>query len=189
MTPRIPVVAEPDPAQRAELAKTPSQADGQPLHVFATLAHRPALLRRVNALGGYFPREGTLPGRERELVILRTALRVECAYEEAHHRRLAAGEGLTTAEIAAVLQPDSDFAWRASDRALIAIVDELLGAHGVSDATWGALGAWEAGQRLELMILVGFYAMLGGVLNAVGVQLETGFADPGLDAVDQPAST
>ncbi len=173
MAPRVCPPAQLNAEQRAQLDKTPPQPSGEPLNVFATLAHRPALLSRVNALGGYFSRAGTIPPRERELAILRTAARVRSGYEEAHHRVTGAELGMTPEEIEAAVDPEATHEWAAPDRALLRFVDEVLEEHTVSDATWTALdGVLDDVQRLELLVLVGFYAMLGGMLNAVGVELE-----------------
>lgn len=65
MAPRIPPPARFDDLQLAELAKTPRLPSGEPLNLFATLAHDPRLLRRVNALGGFFPTAGRPDGRTR----------------------------------------------------------------------------------------------------------------------------
>jgi AhpD family alkylhydroperoxidase len=156
-----------------ELAKSPRTPSGQALNLFATLAHEPQLMRRVNALGGYFATRGRLDGRTRELAILRTAGALACEYELSHHR--AAGEelGLTAHEVAAVADPGREHDWAPSDHAVLDLVDELLATHTVSDATWSGLdGVLDEGQRLELLVLVGFYAMIAGVVKAVGVEVE-----------------
>jgi 4-carboxymuconolactone decarboxylase len=168
--PRISPPAPLDAEQRAELAKAPHTADGRPFNVFAALAHRPRLLRRVNALGGYFPRRDGLGGRRRELAILRTAAFVGSAYETAHHRVSAARLSLTPAEIDAVLAPASGHDWAAGDAAVLTAVDELLARHTVSEEAWSALdGVLADPERLELIVLVGFYVMIGGLVNTVGV--------------------
>lgn len=172
MAARIPPVDGPDAVQAAELAKTPARADGAPLNVFTTLAHRPRLLRRVNALGGYFARDSDLPARERELAILRTAARVGCGYELAHHRVLATAAGLGEAETAAAADPGVAHAWGAADAALLGFVDELVATRSVSDGAWRRLGHLGDGGRLDLLLLVGFYAMLGGMLEAVCVEVD-----------------
>ena len=82
--------------------------DGRPLNVFKTLAHRPRLLRRVNALGGYFMAHGAIPVRERESVILRVAARAGSDYEIGQHRWIAAKAGLSAAEIDAAVDPASE---------------------------------------------------------------------------------
>ena len=69
--------------QLARLAKAPRTRDGAPLGLFATLAHRPRLMTRLNALGGALMFDSSIAARERELVILRTAFRFEI---EAYNR-------------------------------------------------------------------------------------------------------
>jgi 4-carboxymuconolactone decarboxylase len=178
MAPRIPPVREPDDEQRELLAKTLHGPDGEPLNVFRTLAHRPQLLRRVNALGGYFMVDGALELRDRELAILRTAGHAHSAYEAGQHRWLGARAGLSREEIEAALDPGTRHVWSADDAALFGFVDELATRDTVSDAAWDALGArLDAHQRAELLVLVGFYRMLAGVLNGLGVELDAAVAD------------
>jgi 4-carboxymuconolactone decarboxylase len=171
--PRIPPVAEADDVQREALAKTLPGPDGVPLNIFTTLAHRPKLLRRVNSLGGYFPVHGSVPVREREIVILRTAAGVHSPYVLAHHRRLGREAGLRAEEIEAAIDPLSAHAWSPGDRALLRLAEELLAEDTVSDETWEALAEpWGDAGRLELLVLVGHYRMLGGLLNAVRVEVD-----------------
>jgi 4-carboxymuconolactone decarboxylase len=171
--PRIPPVERFDDAQRDALDKTLAGPDGLPLNIFKTLAQEPKLLRRVNSLGGYFVVHGSIPVREREIVILRTASRTRSAYELAHHRRLAVDAGLRAEEIEAAIDPRSPHAWAPADRALLRLTDELIEDDTVSDETWNALPqAWGHVSRLELLVLVGYYRMLAGVLNAVGVEVD-----------------
>lgn len=171
MPPRIAPPDTFDSAQLEQLAKTRPQPAGRPLNVFATLAHRPQLLRRVNALGGYFPTYSVLPLRSREIVILRVGARIASGYVLAQHRAIAAGV-LTPAEIAAAADPSSGHAWSPADAALLAFADELVATHTVSDAAWDALDALGDDARLELVVLIGFYVMFGGMTNAVGVEVD-----------------
>jgi 4-carboxymuconolactone decarboxylase len=174
VAPRIEPVAEPDDEQRELLAKTYMGPDGRPLAIFTTLATQPRLLRRVNALGGYFMAHGLLPFRERELVILRTAALSRSRYELGQHRLIAERAGLTPEEIDAAADPTFDHPWPDGDRTLLEFTEELLTTDTVSDPTWERLGAsYDDHQRLELLMLVGFYRMLAGVLNGIGVELDT----------------
>jgi 4-carboxymuconolactone decarboxylase len=173
MPPRISPPGVYDETQLAELAKAPHRPDGEPLNAFATLAHRPELMRRVNALGGYFPRSSQLPVRTREIAILRVAGTLDCAYELHHHGALALQAGLTQAEVQAAADAAIAHAWTAPERQILELTDALTAHTPVDDATWVALdGVLDDGQRLELLVLVGFYAMLAGVFNAVGVELD-----------------
>ena len=173
MPPRISPPGAYDATQLAELAKAPHRPDGEPLNAFATLAHRPELMRRVNALGGYFPRSSQLPVRTREIAILRVAGTFECAYELHHHGALAIQSGLTRDEVRAAADPASAHPWAMPERQILELTDAVIAHAPVDDASWAALdGVLDDGQRLELMVLVGFYAMLAGVFNTVGVELD-----------------
>jgi 4-carboxymuconolactone decarboxylase len=159
-----------DAAQLEQLAKTRPQPHGRPLNVFATLAHRPQLLRRVTALGGYFPTHALLGLRERELVILRVGGRIASAYVVAQHRAIA-GEALSAEEVAGAVDPSVAHVWSPADAALLAFADELVVEHTVSDATWAAVEL-DDDALLELVVLIGFYAMFGSMTNALAVEVD-----------------
>lgn len=171
MAPRIAPPEDFDDAQREQLAKTrPLRDGGRPINLWATLARRPQLLRRVNALGGYFPTASVLPLRERELVILRVAGTIGVTYVEAQHRAIAAGT-LTDAEIDAAADPASAWAWGDADAALLAFAGALATARTIGDQEWDAL-ALDDDARLELVVLVGFYGLIGGLTNALRIDLD-----------------
>lgn len=179
MQPRIRPVSDPDEDQIARLAKTPLDEDDAPLNVFATLAHRPRLMARVNALGSCLMFKSLIPGRERELVILRTAATIGCDYELTHHRSLAAASGLTDAEIESAVRGGGDHRWPDADQALLDATDELLDRADLDDSTWNALdGFLDEPQRIELIVLVGFYRMLGGALNSLRVEVDDRLMTP-----------
>lgn len=170
MTPRLTPPARLDELQREALARTVPGSDGNPLNVFATLAHRPRLLRHLSALGGYFPLHSNLTTRDRELVTLRVAVRCRAAYVEAHHRVIAARDGVPDEEIAAAADPTAAQPWDRRDAALLRFADELVEDHVVSDATWDALdGHLDDEQRMELLVLVGFYALFSGLTTTLRI--------------------
>jgi len=73
-SPRIPPLTDPEPSVQAVLdaAAVPGGASGAaPLNIFATLAHHPKVMRRSNQLGGTLLFSGSVPDRDREIVILR----------------------------------------------------------------------------------------------------------------------
>jgi leucyl-tRNA synthetase family protein len=142
------------------------------INLFATRTHTPRLARRVSALGGYFTVHAAIAPRDRELVVLRTAALVESDYEIAHHRVIGAAAGLTAEEIDAAADPGLRHPWAPADRALLDLADELIREHRISDATWSALADREEAERIELVVLAGTYALLGGVLNGLGVELD-----------------
>ena len=169
--PRIAPVSEPDAEQSELLGKTLLTKSGRPLNLFATLAHNPRLLKRFNMLGGYFLRHGTLPDRDRELVILRVAALTGSEYEYAQHVVLGLEAGLSQEDIDRTRGPLE--AWTGDDRTLLEFVGEMVASDGAGVSTWDALATrYSQDQMLELPLLVGFYRMLAGFLVVVGVEVE-----------------
>lgn len=139
-------------------------------NVLRTLARHEVVLMPWLALAGTLGTAGRLAPRDRELVVLRVALRTDCAYEWAH-APLALGVGVTVAEIQALSNPSAP--WSDADAALLHAVDEVCVDNCVSDETWSALAATRDDvQLIELLALIGFYRMNAGMLNSMGVQPE-----------------
>ena len=156
------------------LSKT-AVGGGQVLNIFRTLAHQPTLLKRFNVLGGAFLAKGLLPAREREIVILRVGWNCRSVYEFGQHTVIGRDAGLTDEEIAALATTRADGPWSADDQALIALADEICGDDCAGDVTFAALRRrWNDAELVELVALVGFYRMVSGFLNTLGVEPEDG---------------
>jgi len=178
--PRLPPLAagEWDDVLTRVLENSPGGTD-EPMHIFTTLGRAdPALFRRWLGFGGALL-GGSLPGRLRELVILRTADRFGGRYEWAQHIELAALQGVTTAELAALGDGDGGIGdldaveWSALERAALRAVDETADAGAVSDATWATLaGSLRESELIELLMLIGHYLMLTTVLRSLRLPLE-----------------
>ena len=172
--PRLAPVTDPDEAQKELLQKTLLSPGAAPLNLFTTLAHNTLLMKRVNALGGVFMAHGSLPARERELVILRVAGRVGSEYEAAQHRSIAAKVGVTLGEIDRIADEDLDD-WSDAERVLLQAADELCATDDLTDATWAGLEQrLSSAQILELVVMIGFYRMLGGLLRGLRVEVDAG---------------
>jgi 4-carboxymuconolactone decarboxylase len=154
------------------LENSPGGTD-EPMHIFATLGRAdPELFRRWLGFGGALL-SGRLPGRLRELVILRTADRFDGRYEWAHHIEIAEAEGVSLGEIAAAGGDLDDVEWTPLERAALRAVDETADDGAVSDATWDRLSAeLDEDELIELLMLIAHYMMLTTVLRSLQVQLE-----------------
>jgi alkylhydroperoxidase family enzyme len=153
------------------LSASPGGLD-EPMHIFTTLAKNPELFRRWLGFGGALL-AGTLPGRLRELLILRTAYRFDGAYEWAQHIEIGARAGLSPAEMTAVGSNLDDHQWDPVERAALAAVDETASDGAVGDATWATLaGAFSEAELLELLMVIAHYLMLTTVLRSLRVELE-----------------
>ena len=172
-SPRIAPLAAGEWDERLQrlLAAAPG-GNAEPMHIFTTLAHQPELFRRWMAFGGALL-NGELPGRLRELVILRTAARFDGRYEWAHHLELGAQAGITAAEFEALGSNLELVAWDPFERAALMAVDETADFGMISDATWSTLSArLDDGDLVEFVMLVAHYLMLATVLRSLCVPLE-----------------
>jgi 4-carboxymuconolactone decarboxylase len=160
------------PPDAPRIAPVPAKPERPMLNIFATLAKDRDLARGFYALGGHLLQHGSLAPRERELVILRTGYRSGAEYEFSHHRSIGADAGLSDAEIAATAEVGA-MHWSGPDLALLTLVDELCAENAVSESTWSLVSVDHSeSQVLELLVLIGFYRLVSGMLNAVGVALE-----------------
>jgi 4-carboxymuconolactone decarboxylase len=162
------------PAQPRIAALPPAEDDTRQLNIFRTLTRNRPLYKAFLALGGHLLGGGGLPEREREIVILRVGRRAGSEYEFGQHTRIGLAAGLTEEEISRLADTDASLGgWSDDDGALVAMVDELCADDVVSDDTWQRLaGRWSDNEILELLMLAGFYRLVSGVLNSVGVALE-----------------
>ena len=146
--------------------------DEPQLNIFRTLARNKPLYKGFLALGSHLLTGDALPAREREIVILRVGYRAGSEYEFGQHTRIGHQAGLTDDEIARLATP-AVAGWDPRDEALVRLADELCADDVVSDATWQALTAtWSEQQMLDLLVLAGYYRLVSGMLNSIGVALE-----------------
>jgi 4-carboxymuconolactone decarboxylase len=159
-----------------EILDASARLTGTPANINLTLAKHPGLFRHFAGFTGKLLLAGKLPPRERELLILRTAWRCECDYEWGQHRQIAQAAGLRVDEIDRV--PDEyDAAWSAADKALFSAVDELVRDHRIAAGTWQQLaGRYDDQQLIELVLCVGAYTMVAGLLNSLEVEPDAGLA-------------
>ena len=145
--------------------------DGPAGNIFATLVRHPGLFRKWLPFGGKLL-SGKLPVRDREILILRTAINCGTDYEYGQHVLMAQGAGMTDEDIEGVSSG-------AVDPLLIAAADELHRDSRLSDSTWAALSErYDERQLLEVPFVVGHYHMVAFALNSLGVEREAGV--PGL---------
>lgn len=115
---------------------------------------------------------GKLPGRERELVILRVAWLCRCRYEWGQHIEIGFKNGLSDRDIVNVSIGSSSFD-NEKERSLMAACDELIGQQHMAETTWTSLSShYDDTLLIEISMLIGHYQMLAGFLNSIGLKLE-----------------
>lgn len=173
--PRVQPIEEPYDPKVAETLKRMMPPGVEPLKLFTTIAHNPAILDRFRSIGAYILNFGQIEPLEREIVIHRTTARNGCEYEWGVHV-VAFGRplGLTEEQLRATLHGDADDpAWSERQSLLVRLVDELHDTGSVSDALWPKLAAaWQESELVELVATVGFYHLVSFAANALGVERE-----------------
>jgi alkylhydroperoxidase family enzyme len=144
-------------------------------NIFPTFARHPDLFRAWLPFGGFLLTAGKLSGRDRELLILRTAVRTESSYEWGQHVRISLDGGIEREAIDRVLEgPDAE-GWTPHETALLRAADELHDASRISDSTWETLSeTYDDEQLMEATMVVGHYHMVAFALNSFGVELDEG---------------
>ena len=175
MAPRIPPLPVDGRDPRVEELLTPlRRPDGTELNIFTTLARHPRLMKRWSAFGGMLLYGGTLPDRERELLILRTGYLCRAPYEWGQHVEIGRAAGLTDEEIALIASGPDAAGWSAGDADLLRAADELHRDSTIGDATWAALAVrWDEQQLIEICMVVGQYHLVAFTLNSLGVEPES----------------
>jgi 4-carboxymuconolactone decarboxylase len=120
-------------------------------NIFPTFARHPDLFRAWLPFGGFLLTAGKLSGRDRELLILRTAVNCRSSYEWGQHVRISLDGGIEREAI-----------------------DRTLDSR-ISDSTWEALAeTYDTEQLMEATMVVGHYHMVAFALNSFGVELDDG---------------
>lgn len=171
---KIPVVTVEDASQEQLELMARGQA-GRPFvpKVYATLANHPTLMRPWLRFGHALLNEGTLPGRDREVLILRAAWNCQGVYEWGQHVGWARKEGLTDEEIEGVGEGPGSLRLDAWQQLLVQAADELFTDARLTDSTWSALAErYQGVHLLETCFVVGQYTMLAYALNSASVTAE-----------------
>jgi 4-carboxymuconolactone decarboxylase len=168
--------AERTEAQRELLARVDLGGTLGEANIFTTLVRAPDLFRRWLPFGGALLR-GALPARDRELLILRTAVNCAAPYEWGQHVRIGKPAGLTDEEIARIASGAAAQGWSPDDALLLEVADELHERAAISNARYDALAArYDEVQLIEVPMLVGHYHLVAMTLNALRVESDGGLA-------------
>ena len=124
----------------------------------------------------YFVDGYTIPFRDKEILILRTAWLSRGEYIWGRHYVRGKESGLTDEEIQRITEGPGAAGWSDFDATLLRAADELHTSRFVSDATWNALSArYSEDQVREVVLIVGDYTQLAMFQNSLGAQLPPGY--------------
>jgi alkylhydroperoxidase family enzyme len=116
---------------------------------------------------------GELDRRDTELVILRVAWNCRSRYEWGQHVDIGIRTGVSAADIMRIPDGAAAAGWEPRLIALMNACDEFHVDRMIAEDTWQALEYYFSPRLLiEVMMLIGHYEMLAGVLNSTGLALD-----------------
>lgn len=148
-----------------------------PLLLTRALQRHPGLADRARNLGEGLYVDGRLSARARTMAILRTCGLVGCAYEWGGQAAFWGPIAKVTEDEcdALAVSSSADPRWTPAERALLTAVEEIEATGSWTDETWAALadpGGLDDEQRMELLIVVGWYRMICTLCNGMALGIE-----------------
>lgn len=144
--------------------------------------HSPALSNGLRPVNLHLRQPDVIDARTRELAILVTAREHDCRFEWHAHEAEAVRQGVSQDLVDIVRRRKPTDGLDAADAALIDFGRELFGDHRVTPDTYARFAAgYDRRTLVDLVNLMGMYAMTAAVLIAFDAQLPEG-AEPGLPA-------
>lgn len=136
------------------------------------MLHNPGMLERMVETGVALTTRGTLPPRDRELAILRTAWLSGAPYEWGEHVLAGRMCGVGCEDVERVITGPEAEGWTTIEQAVLRAVDELIADAMIGDATWAVLAQnYSEAQLIELPMLVGQYQMVAFLQNSLRMRL------------------
>ena len=176
---RVPYVSrESLPASKRHVYDDIAGSRGSVLHVFQALLNSPDAAEAVAGLGEYIRYRSPLDPAVRETAILSAAKELNSAYEWAQHEPAAREAGVRDEVIEAIRTGRAPMGLPAKEGVFTQAARELVRNGTLTDRTFQAiLHLLGPSQTVDLVVLVGYYALLHRVIGALGVELEDGQQD------------
>jgi 4-carboxymuconolactone decarboxylase len=156
-----------------------------PANAFRILAHTPLVGAATLKLIFGLLTATELDPRLRELVILRSVHRCDAQYAWVQHVAIARGLGVNEEQIAAPERGETRPAlFNEWERTAFTLADELIDTCRVTDHTFSAAQSlFSSREIVELLVLIGYFRMISGLMTGAGVDLESPFGARILDSL------
>ena len=148
---------------------------GTPPNLYHCLANHPRLVAAWSDFSRALRHDTRTPRALRELVILRGAQLMRSEYEWAQHLKMARSAGISDAQIAELASWKTSQLFDAREKAALLLTESVTNGRVTDDVYAEAMRHFDHHDYVELSITAAFYAMVGRMLDAMGVQLEPDF--------------
>ena len=169
----------PESAQQIydRIAKTRGSIEpGTPMpNSFRALLNSPLAAEAVGALGEYLRFNTSLDPITREIAIISVARQTNNDYEWAHHEPIARQVGVSELAIEAIRTGRAPMGMPAKEGIFSQVAKELVNNGTLTDRTYQGVEHLLGPQgTVDLVVLIGYYAMLSSALNALAIEMEPG---------------
>ncbi|MEO7761121.1 MAG: carboxymuconolactone decarboxylase family protein [Casimicrobiaceae bacterium] len=162
-----------DPELEKLAAQIKAERGGRLLNLYRMLLHSPPVAQGWLALFTAIRQQANLPGRDRELAILRVAVLNGADYEFAQHVPFALKDGLTETQIDAVQSDVASPEFSARDRAVLDYTDAMTRNVQVPDEVFARVRAiFPEREVVELTATIAGYNLVSRFLEALSVDHE-----------------
>jgi alkylhydroperoxidase family enzyme len=145
---------------------------GTPPNLYKALANHPRLVAVWAEFSKTLRHDARTPRALRELVILRGAQLMRSEYEWAQHLPMARKAGVSEAQIQSLSSWQTSPRFDAREKAALALGEAVTQGRVSDDVYLAAMKEFDHHDYVELALVAAFYAMVGRMLDAMGVQLE-----------------
>jgi alkylhydroperoxidase family enzyme len=145
---------------------------GELLDLYRMLLHSPPIAEGWRALMTAVRQQTSLPATSREIIIIRIAHLNGASYEAEQHIPIALNEGLTQAQVEALVDWErAALLFADPDRAALALTDQMTRQVRVDDAVWNSVRAlWPDREIVELIVTIASYNMVSRFLEALEIR-------------------
>jgi 4-carboxymuconolactone decarboxylase len=145
---------------------------GAPPNLYRALANHAPLVAAWTEFSKVLRYDTRTPRALRELVILRGAQLIRSEYEWAQHLAMARKSGVREAQIASLADWRNSAQFDGREKAALALCEAVSHCRVTDDVYAEAMRHFDHGEYVEIALVASFYAMVGRMLDAMGVPLE-----------------
>jgi alkylhydroperoxidase family enzyme len=160
-----------------QLKKRLEELWGTPPNLYKALANHPHLVAAWTEFSKMLRHDTRTPRALRELVILRGAQLMRSEYEWAQHLAMARKAGVREAQIRSLSVWRTSPEFDAREKAALALGEAVTQGRVSDEVHLLVLKEFDHHDYVEIAAVAAFYAMVGRMLDAMGVELEPEMRD------------
>ena len=169
---RLPLIAEPYDEITASVFMFLDQVGLERSNLYRMLANAPRMLRAYSGLAQALRFEAVTPRSLRELLILRISQLTDSDYMLAHHRYIAAKEGVSIDQMDQLLNWRNRAGFDAGERAALRCAESIHEQRLTEEDMSVLKEEFDESEVVEIVLLCAFYEAVARLIQALAPDLE-----------------